>query len=316
MRPTVNLLLASALPLACASAPHPTADARPAARLVRVADGTTLRTRADDQASGVIVAAGATLRRVRARAGWIELETMPASARQCAPVIAPPRGMRLRFFVRPASIAPVLADRLSLSGPSGALAVSPGVPGRGSEVFPAGLRITLSTAPALALEHPAPQVARPTQSAERLAPGTRAALPDGATVEVTRDPPVYVLSRRATGEGARVLVAMPCARFEAVVAESAVLPALDLEIDDHGDDSPGARWVLRADARLRWTDGSPAGRSVAEVRLVDAGRATEGARCFRVPLRVLGGPSAAASLETEVCADAADITEAAARETP
>jgi hypothetical protein len=261
MRPLL-LSLFAALPLACASAQRPAPAARPAHRFVRVHEGTTLRTRPDDQAPGVTVAVGATLRRVRARGEWVELETMPTSARQCAPSLAPPGGMRLRFFARSSSIAPVLAAPISLSGPQGSLSVQPGVALRGaSGLDHAGLRLTLSAAPTTALEHPAPQPDRPVARAERLAPGTRVTLPEGATAEVTRDPPVYVLSRRATGEGARVVVATPCVRFEAVVADGAVLPALELDVDDRGDDPPGARWAVRRGARLRWADGSPAGRT-------------------------------------------------------
>ncbi|MBK6533099.1 MAG: hypothetical protein IPF99_26980 [Deltaproteobacteria bacterium] len=44
----------------------------------------------------------------------------------------------------------------------------------------AGLRLTLPAAPATALEHPAPQPDRPVARAERLAPGTRVTLPEGA----------------------------------------------------------------------------------------------------------------------------------------
>ena len=308
MRPLL-LSLFAALPLACASAQRPAPAVRPAHRFVRVHEGTTLRTRPDDQAPGVTVAAGATLRRVRARGDWVELETMPTSARQCAPSLAPPGGMRLRFFARSSSIAPVLAAPISLSGPQGSLSVQPGVALRGaSGLDHAGLRLTLSAAPTTALEHPAPQPDRPVARAERLAPGTRVTLPEGATAEVTRDPPVYVLSRRATGEGARVVVATPCVRFEAVVADGAVLPALELEVDDRGDDPPGARWAVRRGARLRWADGSPAGRTGARARLTDEGRVVDGARCFRVPLRVLGGPSGAEPLEAEVCADEGDVS--------
>jgi len=304
------MLFAAALPLACASTQRPAA-ARPAARFVRVREGATLRTRPDDGAPGVTVAAGATLRQVHSRGDWVELETMPTSARQCAPVIAPPGGVRLRFFVRGADVGPVLAAPITLADPQGALAVQPGVAVRGaSELVHAGLRLTMPSAPATAAEHPAPEVARPAPRAERLAPGTRAALPDGVTVEVTRDPTVYVLSRRATGDGARVVVATPCVRFEAVVADGAVLPALELDVEDRGDDPPGARWVLRRGARLRWSDGSPAGRAAATARLTDVGRATEGGRCFRVPLRVIGGPTGAAPLEVELCADAGDVTAA------
>lgn len=313
MRALTHLILAATLPLACASAQRPGPDARPAARLVRLTGGTTLRTRADDASPGVTVAAGATLRRVRSRGDWLELETMPGSSRQCAPVIAPPRGMRLRFFARASSIGPVLGAPLSLAGPQGALAVQPGVALHdGASLVHAGLRITLPTAPAPSMEHLPPQVARPAPRAERLRPGARASLPDGVTVEVTRDRPVYVLSRRTTGDGARVVVETPCVRFEAVVAEGAVLPVLDLEVEDRGEEPAGARWMVRADARLRWADGSPAGRTAAEVRLADEGRSVDGQRCFRVPLRVVGGPIGASPLEAEVCADAGDVTEAGA----
>lgn len=313
MRPLLSLLAAASLPLACASAQRPAVDARPAPRFVRVTEGTTLRTRADDAAPGVTVAAGATLRRVRARGDWLELETTALSARQCAPVLAPPGGMRLRFFARAASVGAVLATPLSSSGPQGSLSVQPGVASQGASLLHAGLRLTLASAPATVAEHSLPQVDRPDASAERLAPGTRATLPDGVTVEVTRDPPVYVRSRRSTGEGARVVVATPCVRFEALVPDAAVLPALELDVEDRGEEAPDARWIVRAGARLRWPDGSPAGRAAARVRLTDGGRATEGRRCFRVPLRVVGGPSGAAPIEAEVCADAGDVAEAGAQ---
>jgi len=308
MRPLL-LSLFAALPLACASAGRPPPAARPAHRFVRIHEGTTLRTLPDDQAPGVTVVTGATLRRVRSRGDWVELETMPASERQCAPTLAPPGGMRLRFFARSSSIAPVLAAPISLSGLQGSLSVQPGVALRGEAGLDhAGLRLTLAAAPSTALEHLASHPDRPAARAERLAPGTRITLPEGATAEVTRDPPVYVLSRRATGDGARVVVATPCVRFEAVVADGAVLPALELDVDDRGDDPPGARWAVRRGARLRWTDGSPAGRAAARARLTDRGRAVDGVRCFRVPLRVLGGSTGAEALEVEVCADEADVS--------
>lgn len=302
-------VLASTLLLACASAQRP-APSQPAQRFVRVAEGTTLRTRADDGAPGVTVAGGATFRRVRARGEWVEVETL-ASGRQCVPVLRTPRGMRLRFFVRASSVAPVLASSVSVSGPQGSLAVEPGVAvASGAELVHAGLRLTLASAPATAMDHLAPQTLRVEPSAERLAPGTRATLPEGARVEVGRDVPVYVRTRRATGDGARVTVATPCVRFEAVVPEAAVLPAMELDMEDRGDEPAGARWVVRAGARLRWADGSPAGRATAAARLTDEGRASGGARCFRVPLRTVGGAPGAAALEAEVCAAEADVARA------
>jgi hypothetical protein len=305
MRPADLLLLSSLLSLGCASSQRPVAQ-HPAPRFLRVAEGTTLRTRADDGAPGVTVAGGATFRRVRARGEWVEVETL-ASARQCVPVLRTPRGLRLRFFVRSTSVAPVLAEAMSASGPQGSLAVEPGVALREREIVHAGLRLTLASAPGAAMDHPAPQTSRVAASAERLAPGTRAALPEGASVEVGRDVPVYVRSRRATGEGARVTVATPCVRFEAVVPAEAVLPALELDVDERGDEPEGARWVVREGARLRWADGSPAGRAATAARLGDEGRSGGGARCFRVPMRVMGGAPNAAALETELCVDEADV---------
>lgn len=302
------LLVASTLPLACASAQRPGPD-RPAPRFLRVAEGTTLRTRADDGAPGVTVATGATFRRVRTRGDWVEVETL-ASARQCVPVLRTPRGMRLRFYVRASSVAPVLAAGVTASGPQGSLAIEPGVALRERELTHAGLRLTLASAPGAAMDHPAPQTQRITPSAERLAPGTRLTLPEGASAEVGRDVPVYVRSRRSTGEGARVTVATPCVRFEAVVPTEAVLPAMELDVDDRGDEPAGARWVVRDGARLRWADGSAAGRATNDARMTDEGRVSEGRRCFRVGLRVLGGPPGAAPVETEVCADEADVARA------
>lgn len=306
MRSIGLALLAPTLVLACASAQRP-APSQPAPRFLRVAEGTTLRTRADDSAPGVTVAGGSTFRRVRARGEWVEVETL-AGSRQCVPVLRTPRGMRLRFFVRASSVGPVLASSMSASGPQGSLAIEPGVAVReGAELVHAGLRLTLASAPTTAMDHPAPQTLRVPPSAERLAPGTRAVLPEGASVEVGRDVPVYVRSRRATGDGARVTVATPCVRFEAVVPEGAVLPALELDMEDRGDEPAGARWVVSAGARLRWADGSPAGRAATATRLTDEGRVSEGARCFRVPLRTVGGAPGVAPVETEVCAAETDV---------
>ncbi|MEZ4406849.1 MAG: hypothetical protein R3A52_10275 [Polyangiales bacterium] len=300
-----SLLLSAALLSACAATQRPS-DARPARRYLRVAEGAVLHTRADDAAPSVTVAGGATFRRVRARGEWIEVETL-ASARQCAPVLRAPRGIRLRFFVRATSVAPVLAADVTTSGPQGSLSVAPGVALQGRELSHAGLRLTLASAPTSAMEHPAPRPQRARPSGERLAPGTRLALPEGASAEVGRDVPVYVRSRRATGEGARVTVATPCVRFEAVVPDAAVLPAVELDVDARGERAAGARWALRRGARLRWTDGSAAGRVTRGAWLTDEGRVSEGRRCFRVELRVSGGAPGAEPIATEVCADAADL---------
>ena len=296
------LILSTTMVLACASTQVAT---RPTRRLVRVAEGTALHTRADDGSPSVTVASGATFRRVRARGEWVEVETL-ASTRQCVPTLRAPRGMRLRFFVRATSVAPVLAAGVSASGPQGSLTVEPGVALRERELTHAGLRLTLANAPASVMDHPAPRARRVSPSGERLAPGTRLTLPEGVSAEVGRDEPVYVRTRRETAEGARVTVATPCVRFEAVVPAAAVLPAVEIDVDDRGEGAAGARWVLRDGARLRWADGGAAGRATRGARLTDEGRVVEGRRCFRVELRVSGG----APVETEVCADEADLARA------
>ena len=176
---------------------------------------------------------------------------------------------------------------------------------RGLEVNHAGLRVALRVAPAAARFFAEPSAERTVARAERLAPGTRAALPEGATATVTDEAPVLVLLRSPSVQGARVGIATPCVRFEGSVESRAVLPVLEMEF---GDPSPAQppRWIIRAGARLHWPNRGPAGSTVSTVVLASEGRADGDARCFQVPLRVQG--ATVGTLPTvEVCAAAADL---------
>lgn len=314
MRGITLLLTSATLSLACASQQTAPTRARPPQRFVVVSSGAVLHARPDDASPSLTVPTTATFRRVRARGDWVELETVADPSRQCAAALAPPDGLRVRFFVRAASLAQVLARPLRLNGPEGSLVVQPGVEVReGSrrtapaELVHAGIHLTLVLVPAIGREHPAPVAERSITRAERLAPGTRATLPDGVVLDVSRDTNVYVRSRRSTIEGTRVTLATPCIAAEAEVPERAVLPVMELDIDE-AETPSAARWVLRRDARLRWPDGSPAGRAATRVRITDAGRETSGTRCFHVPMRVVGAAATTAPLDIEVCADAGDVT--------
>lgn len=216
---------------------------------------------------------------------------MADPSRQCAAALAPPDGLRVRFFVRASSLAQVLARPLRLNGPRGrswcnrASRCAQGFSRRTApaELVHAGIHLTLVLVPAIGLDHPAPAAERSITRAERLAPGTRATLPDGVVLDVSRDTNVYVRSRRSTIEGTRVTLATPCIAAEAEVPERAVLPVMELDIDE-AETPSAARWVLRRDARLRWPDGSPAGRAASRVRITDAGTGeTSGTRRFHVP---------------------------------
>jgi hypothetical protein len=304
MRHVPCVLLAATLS-ACASQQAVATRARASQRYVLVKGGAMLRARPDEAAPGVAVASPSTFRRVRERGPWVEVETVAAP--QCNAVVAPPAGMRLRFYVRGADLGEVLSRPLTLTGPNGSLTALPGVAAHAGatavELEHAGLRLTLAQAPSMGREHPASRAMRTSPRAERLAPGTSASLPDGVVAEVARDAAVYVSSRRASIEGARVAVVAPCVRFEGTVPERAVLPVIELDVDEaEGDAAP--RWTLRRGAALRWPDGAPAGRATAAVELSDEGRAVGDARCFRVPLRVEG--AAGPALATEVCVAAAD----------
>ena len=120
-------------------------------------------------------------------------------------------------------------------------------------------------------------------------------------------PPVLVFLRSPTANGSRVVVATPCVRFEAVVPSSAVLPVLDMELPDHAT-ARLPRRIVRAGVALRWPDGAPAGRTTAAVPLSDDGRLVGAMRCVHIPLRVSDAPEE--PIETEVCADAQDVSEA------
>lgn len=313
MRSTA-LLVTATLSAACASTQRPTAAPRAPQRFVMVASGTTLHTRPDDAAPGPTLPTAATFRRVRERGDWVELETVADPTRQCAAALAPPDGLRVRLFTRNTSLAQVLSRPLRLTGPEGSLVVQPGVEVReGSrrtapaELVHAGIRLVLVLAPSVGRDHPAPAAERMISRAERLAPGTRAALPDGVALEVQRDTNVYVRSRRSTIEGTRVTLATPCVSVEAEVSERAVLPVMELDVEEA--ETPAApRWRLRRGARLRWPDGGNAGRAAGAVRITDEGHENAGARCFHVPLRVVGAAATAAPLDVELCADARDLT--------
>ncbi len=306
-------LFIAALSVACASSQRAPARARPPQRFVMVAASSPLYAHPDDATPAVTVSTASTFRRVRARGEWVELETVTDPARQCAPALAPPEGMRVRLFARASSLAQVLTRPLRLTGPEGSLVVQPGVEVRpGSrrtapaELVHAGMHLTLVLSPAVGRDHPAPSAERAITRAERLAPGTRATLPEGVSLEVDRDTNVYVRARRSTVDGSRVTVASPCVSLESEVPERAVLPVMELDIDEA--ETPAAtRWTLRRGARLRWPDGSNGGRAESAVRLTDEGRETAGTRCFHVPMRVVGAASTTPPLDVELCADARDL---------
>ncbi len=316
MRGFIPIIAAATLSLACASQQTSPTRARPSQRFVVVSSGATLHARPDDASPSVTVPTSATFRRVRARGDWVEVETVADPSRQCAAALSPPAGMRVRLYVRASSLAQVLARPLRLSGPEGSLVVQPGVEAReGSrrtapvELVHAGIHLTLVLVPAIGRDHPAPAAERSITRAERLAPGTRATLPDGVALEVLRDTNVYVRARRSTVEGTRVTLATPCIAAEAEVPERAVLPVMELDVDE-AEAPSSTRWTLRRGARLRWADGSPAGHAAGLVRIADEGRESSGSRCFHVPMRVVGAAATAVVPDVELCADAVDVTRA------
>ena len=155
MRPLSCALLAVALS-ACASQQAVATRPRAAPRYVLVGAGATLHARPDDASAGVTVANPSTFRRVRERGPWVEVETVAAP--QCNAVVAPPAGMRLRFYVRAAALGEVLSRPLTLAGPNGSLTALPGVAVHAGaapvELEHAGLRLALVLAPSVGREHP------------------------------------------------------------------------------------------------------------------------------------------------------------------
>jgi hypothetical protein len=309
-----RLLLALLLP-ACAASQRPS-SARPPRRFVLVTEAAALRTAPD--ASGAALAlthpGPFAFRRVRTRGDVVELETVAAPERQCAAAIVPPAGMRLRFYTTTRALGQAVARPLHLSGPEGSLTVAVGAPVREAadgvslEVAHAGLRVSLREAPAVARSFAEPHAETPVERAERLGPGTRALLPEGAAVTVGDDAPVLVFLRSPMLQGSRVVVATPCVRFEGTVPSSAVLPVLDMELGD-ASRARLPRRVIRAGARLQWPGAGPAGRTVAAVAMADEGTAEGALRCFRVPLRVHGA-TVEPPPEVTVCAAAADVQDA------
>jgi hypothetical protein len=222
--------------------------------------------------------------------------------------------MRLRFFVRESSLVSVLTRPLTLRGPEGELSVRPGVVMQeGSrrtapvEIVHAGVRVRLVLPPAVGRDHPAPQADRAMMRAERLAPGTEARLPDGAVAEIERDANVYVYERRPSHDGSRATITTPCLRFEALVSDRAVLPVVDLDFDDHTRPVAGHA-TLRSGARLFWSDGTPAGRTVTASSIVGATHAALGGRrCFSIALRAHNETPLATPSEIEICASEQDF---------
>ncbi len=293
--------LMAVLAAGCATTNVVVVPSRRVTQYAVIAAGTPLRTRAEADAPSVMLPVAALFRRVRARGAWLEVETAARAERQCVPVIAPPEGMRLRFFVASDAVRPVTADDASARGPDGAWQVRTGVLADGNSLVHAGLRITPGTMPPTRDAHPAVRPQPVPASGERLAPGTTMTLPDGARAEVLPGAVVPVRSRRAAAEGARVTVELPCARVEAVVPASAVLPVLDLDVEDRDAPTP-VQTEVGAGTALRWPDGSPAGRALGPASVPGEGRTVDDARCWRVALRVAGATPAVAPLETEVCA--------------
>lgn len=291
---------------ACASAQRPPAARAP--RYVLLEPGVALEAGATPvslRADGPVVA-----RRVRQRGDRLVVETVGPD-RQCAPALAAPAGMRLRLTVPASAVAVAVTRALHVSGPEGSLSVAAGVAARpnalgGADLALQGLRVTLADAPETGRSFEAPRPEAVPARAERLAPGTRAALPRGASVEVGADAPVQVLLRSPALQGTRVVAATPCARFEAVVPTSALLPTL--EMDFEGDaDVPSPRAALRQGARLSYPDGSDAGRTTRRVLLAEAGRAAGATRCFPVTITLRGVPGEAPRARVEVCAAEADV---------
>lgn len=310
-------LLAALALAACASTQRPAASRTPR-RFALVDGAASLRATPTSPGPALTLAYAGPLafRRVRVRGDVVELETVDAPERQCAPALVPPAGMRLRFHVPVSAIGLAVARPLHLTGSEGSLTVAVGAPVReaagtgGLEVAHAGLRVSLRDAPAVARYFAEPHAEPAAPRAERLAPGTRALLPGGAAVAVGDDAPVPVFLRSPMIEGSRVVVAAPCVRFESTVPNRAVLPVLEMELGD-ASRARLPRWVIRPGARLRWPDRGPAGRTVSTVVITDAGRADGDGRCFRVPLR-LHGAVAEPAPEVEVCAASADVREAGA----
>lgn len=313
---TPRLALAALALAACAS-PQRTA-ARAPRRFALVQGAAALRASASADAPALALAYTGPLafRRVRLRGDLVELETVDAPERQCAPALAPPAGMRLRFFAPRSALGQAVARPLHVTGPEGSLTVAVGAPvreapdGAGLEVAHAGLRVALRDVPPVARFFAEPHAERPAERAERLAPGTRSLLPEGAVVTVGDDAQVLVFLRSPMMQGSRVVVAAPCVRFEGTVPSGAVLPVLEMELGDASRPRLPRR-AIRAGARLRWPNRGPAGRAVSQVTLTDDGRVEGDARCFRVPLRVHGAVVEPPP-EVEVCAAHADVTEAGA----
>lgn len=295
------LSVVASLSMACASSTELRPRARAASRYVLI-DPSALRMRPDASAPalGVHSPRPMAFRRVALRGAWVELETVALPLQQCDPTLAPPEGMRLRFFAPASAVVPTLARPLQSSGAEGSYSAQPGVAVNAQgQIVSAGLTLAPHAELVTATTFRARRVEASSNGASRLREGTRVALPEGATAEVTRDATVLVRSQRRDGAGTRVDVRAPCVRFESVVANESVLPMMDLEIEEH--DAPGESAThLARGTRLRWPDGSPAGRASSEVVLEGEARVVGAMRCTRVALRVAGSEP----VGVEVCEDA------------
>jgi hypothetical protein len=300
--------------VACAST-RGTTTARPRrTRFVLVERAGVLRTRPSPDAPALSVTHDAALafRRVGVRGDWVELETVTAPERHCAESLVAPAGVRLRLFAPTFALVPVVSHAARVSGPEGTYTLGVGLPVRESddrssvEIAHAGLRVNVTALPETARVYGPAFAEPPRERAERLRPGTRATLPNGAFIEVERDPPVYVLVRNPSAQGARVVVSTPCVWFDANVPSESVLPTMEVEVPERASVRL-PRWVVRAGARLSWPDGSPAGRTTAAVTVTDEGRTDGARRCVHVPLRLSRSVGERASSDVEVCASADDV---------
>jgi hypothetical protein len=294
---------------ACGPAPRTRNAFRGPPRFVLVTQGTVLRMRPDENAPGITLPVASPFRKVRTQGDWTEIETVQTPVAHCVSAWVPPTGMALRFHVHGPSFDRVLARPLQLSAPRSSLTLQPGIPvprESSRTVVHEGLRVHLLLDPSFAYDYLEPHADRIIQRAERLAPGTQAQLPDGASFEVTRDTRVYVFNRHASGDGSHVSISTRCARIETSVPDGAVLPNLDLVFGDETTERMASRWTVRSGARLRWSDGSSAGRSVSDVALPGEGHTLLGDRCFDLSL-TLFGVTEAPPLSVSTCVAERDL---------
>lgn len=291
--------------LACACAASPRAGERAARgpRYVVVRAGTSLRQRPDEGAPSVLVAAEAlAFRRASARGAWVELETVADVEAHCASALAVPEGLRVRLWARGDALLPVVASAQRAEGPEGSLVLGAGLAvDEGSAR--AGALVLRGVTADTASSYARAERGGVEPTGDRLASGAQVALPEGVIATVERGGPVYVRARRRAAGGERVSVEGRCVRVEGTVPAAQVLPAMEVETAAE-ESAPGARWVLRRGAQVRWGDGSPAGRASRAVTLDDDGAADGDRRCFAVRVLPRGAHE---PLRWTLCAATADL---------